>query len=593
MQNFYLKGKRAVAKGRTEGPAAYLFPADDPRPAEQARLLNLLKLQGIEVHRLNQGFTAKAPEPPARPAREGGASREAAKPSVFPAGSYVVRMDQPYSRMADMMLDQGYYSPRDPRPYDETGWTISALRNVKAVRLVDTSVLDMPMTKTDGPLTAAGSLTGVGRTYLINHTADNPLATFRFKLASVKMEAAEQPFEADGRKFRAGTFIIREADRDQIEAAAKELGLAVYATGSEIKVPAHALAVPRVALLHNWSSTQDDGWFRLGMDNLKIPYTYLADTRVREMPNLRERFDVIILPPTFSNLSSALRGLPMRGNAIPYKSTPETPSLEAPGLDSADDIRGGLGYSGLASLEKFVSDGGLLIAVTSATALPIQGGLTDMISTSEARTLYAPGTVVNATIDDKTSPIAYGYEDRLQVYFRQGPIFRVGAGGGGGGPRTEEASAATASGAGSRGSGRGSVNDPDVVQARPYAPPEPTVRRTPSEQELPVSDDAPRGSLPPRNEWPRVVLRFAPERDLLYSGLLSGGAELADRPAAVDVPHGKGHVVLFSNNPMWREETMGSFFLVFNAMLNYDHLDAGRTHASAAAATAGEEDDQQ
>jgi hypothetical protein len=44
----------------------------------------------------------------------------------------------------------------------------------------------------------------------------------------------------------------------------------------------------------------------------------------------------------------------------------------------------------------------------------------------------------------------------------------------------------------------------------------------------------------------------------------------------VDVPHGKGHVVLFANNPMWREQTQGSYMLVFNALMNWDHLDAGR-----------------
>ncbi len=87
---------------------------------------------------------------------------------------------------------------------------------------------------------------------------------------------------------------------------------------------------------------------------------------------------------------------------------------------------------------------------------------------------------------------------------------------------------------------------------------------------------------------PRVVLRYEAEPYLLYSGLLSGGAELAEKPAVVDVPHGKGHVVLFSSNPMWREETMGSFFLMFNAMLNFDHLDAGRP-AQAATTTAREE----
>jgi hypothetical protein len=81
----------------------------------------------------------------------------------------------------------------------------------------------------------------------------------------------------------------------------------------------------------------------------------------------------------------------------------------------------------------------------------------------------------------------------------------------------------------------------------------------------------------PPAERPRVVLRFArDERNLLLSGMLAGGQELANRPAIVDVPVGRGHVVLFANNPMWRHETQGSFFLLFNAALNFDHLDAGR-----------------
>ncbi len=89
-----------------------------------------------------------------------------------------------------------------------------------------------------------------------------------------------------------------------------------------------------------------------------------------------------------------------------------------------------------------------------------------------------------------------------------------------------------------------------------------------------------------------MVLRFAPEKELLLSGMIAGGSEIAEKPAVVDVPHGKGHVVLFANNPMWRAETMGSFFLVFNAMLNYDHLNAGAAlpATKAATASAGGED---
>jgi hypothetical protein len=84
------------------------------------------------------------------------------------------------------------------------------------------------------------------------------------------------------------------------------------------------------------------------------------------------------------------------------------------------------------------------------------------------------------------------------------------------------------------------------------------------------------GQQPPPEMRPRIVLRFVEEKDLLVSGMLAGGAELAGKPVVVDVPVGKGHVVMFANNPMWRHETHGSFALLFNAALNFDHLGAGR-----------------
>jgi hypothetical protein len=55
-----------------------------------------------------------------------------------------------------------------------------------------------------------------------------------------------------------------------------------------------------------------------------------------------------------------------------------------------------------------------------------------------------------------------------------------------------------------------------------------------------------------------------------------GGASLAGRPALVDVPLGKGHVVLFGVRPFWRNETTGTHFLAFNAILNWNDLSAGR-----------------
>lgn len=97
----------------------------------------------------------------------------------------------------------------------------------------------------------------------------------------------------------------------------------------------------------------------------------------------------------------------------------------------------------------------------------------------------------------------------------------------------------------------------------------------------PVSDEQKRNGfrvIPPEDRA-RVILRYADSKDLLISGLLEGGDEIAQHPAVLDVPEGKGHVVLFSINPVYRGETRGTYSLVLNTILNFDSLDAGRKTA--------------
>jgi hypothetical protein len=122
------------------------------------------------------------------------------------------------------------------------------------------------------------------------------------------------------------------------------------------------------------------------------------------------------------------------------------------------------------------------------------------------------------------------------------------------------------------------MDDPDVVQGRLPA----EVLEPPPSSEAweapPIMDEQRRnliGLIPPALR-PRVVLRYADARELLVSGLLDGGDEIAQHATVIDSPLERGHVVLFSNNPMWRGQTSGSYFLVFNAILNFDSLNAGR-----------------
>jgi hypothetical protein len=74
----------------------------------------------------------------------------------------------------------------------------------------------------------------------------------------------------------------------------------------------------------------------------------------------------------------------------------------------------------------------------------------------------------------------------------------------------------------------------------------------------------------------RPILRFGEQADLLVSGLLDVGDQVAGRTTLVDSPMGKGHIVLFAFNPMYRGTTVGSYPLVFNAIMHFDNLSAGR-----------------
>ncbi len=567
LDNFYLKSKRSVAKARTEGPAAYVLPGDDKRPGSAADLVNLLKLQGCEVHRLTGPAEVK----------EG----------KFPAGSYVVRMDQPYSRMADMLLDTQYYNVNDPRPYDDTGWTLGPLYNVKTVRVKDEKILAAPMALTSGLAKAAGRSEGAGTAgFVVEHTGESAVAQLRFRLKDLKVSVAEAAFKIGEKNFNAGSYVIK-AEGNPADFAARltkevtHLGLTATAFDKTPEVAQHAVGLPRIALVHTWINTQDEGWYRIELDRLGIPYDYISDQVLGRTPNLREKWDVIIFGPIRANAQTVVRGVAKfseKEPPIPWKQSDVTPNF-ALSPDQTDDIRGGMGVQGVANLQKFIEAGGLFITIADNASIPIDFGITSGVSIQEARQLQARGSVMNTVFADRKSPISYGYDEKLAVYFNQSPLLQVaafgggfgGGGGAGGGGQTP----------GDRPTGRGSLTDPDVVQGRaPVAVPSAT----------PTPDPSTAAAIPPLEIRPRVILRFAPEKELLVSGMIAGGSELAGKAAVVDVPVGKGHVVMFANNPMWRHQTHGSFSLLFNAILNYDNLGVGRAAASTSETPGAEED---
>jgi hypothetical protein len=563
LENYWLKNKRAVDKGKNGPTYAWVIPAAQRRKADAADAVNELRRQGLEIARASSAFKAGNVD--------------------VNAGDYIVRGDQPFRTLADMYFSIQNYAPQNPSPYDDTGWTFQYMRDIRIQPVGDKSILNQQMTMLTADAKAPGGIEGSGSVLVVDHTADNGFVTFRFKNKDVKMQAAEDDFELAGHKFRAGSIIVPDMssrDRSALEPTLKELGLSAWATASVPDVKTHELDVPRIGYIHSWTRTQDEGWWRAALDTFGVPYTYFADQKLRE-GNLRSKYDVIIFPHVGGSAVSQVNGMPLTGQSpLPYKKTAATPNLAY--VDQSDDIRGGMGIEGLAELAKFVRDGGTLITEGSTATIFPEYGIATGVTVEEPSQLFVRGSILRSKISDMKSPIAYGYGSAdLPVYFNQAPVLSA-AGGGFGGFGGGRGGAPGAS----PNAGFGQNITPNAVPLR-IQPLDPNTGTSDTNAapggrgERPAAGDVAQlrqqFGVPVDETRPRVVMQFSSDaNNLLLSGTLANGQFLTNRAAALDYPLGKGHVVMFAIRPFWRWQTQGTYTLGFNAIMNWNDLDAGK-----------------
>ena len=497
MRNFWLKGKRSIEKPKANGPAAYVLSADDAHKGAQAELLRVLRLQHVEISRADAPFTAQVPVLDVKKAasddktvkHEPEQPRRVAR--TFPAGSFIVRMDQPYSRIADTLLDRQYWAPDDPQkhPYDDTGWSLGDSFGVDVARVSDAAVLDVPMQRVEA--------------------IDSP----RFEPASLGVEGK----------------------------------------------------MPRIAVMHTWQSTQTEGWWRQALDKLGVKFSYISTQDAAKDAKLRGKYDVILFGPAGArNSRQIVDGLPMYGNALPWKKTALTPNLGL--IDSTDDMRPGLGANGVENLKRFVADGGLLVTSEDTAEFAIDMGLAPGVSVTPTKSLRVVGSILGAVRVEGDSPIARGYDKPFAMYSAEGMSFQVSnlVGGDRGLPNAKDYKRPT---------GRGGLHDEDVPEGRPFDAP-PLLPSVKPWQALPLNVDQERNNpnvIPP-DLRPKVIVRWADAEHLLIAGLLDNGKEMAERAAVVDARYGKGHVLLFANNPVWRGVTIGNYALLLNAITHFDKL---------------------
>lgn len=503
LRNFWRRGASAVRKGASEKPYAIAIPEQQDDKRRLARLVNLLREHAIEVSRASTAFKVEEGD--------------------FPAGTFLVRLDQPYRGFAlDLLTPQKY--PADKAQYDaydDVAWALPVALGVEVKAIGDETVRQVALDPVAAPVAYRGRVAGEAACYLVRDSGQEALLAARVRLSGFRVEAAEKAFASEGRDYPAGSWIIeaQASVRSALEQVAAELGVDVDAAAVAPDVARHLLDLPRLAVLQTWSDTQSAGWVRMILDDQKVPYALIMDEDVRR-GRLRERFDLVLYPDTGRSLKDIVTGIDTRHRPLAFTKTAQFSTHGTP--TASPDITGGLTWSGIQNLEDFVRGGGVLVTLGGASTLPLDGGIARDVRRASVKALANPGSELRARFRRPDHPLAYGYAETTSVFRAGEPVYAV--------RRVDE----------------GRI----VLQWG---------------TKLPKHDeDAPGGEDDEKDE--------EKEPSLVVSGGIKGGDELVGKPALVDIPVGQGRVIAFDFDPIHRYQTESDFRLVWNAIMNWNDM---------------------
>ena len=375
IENFHRKTQNSIEAGKTDAPFGYVIPPQRDM-TRVATLVNLLRVQRIEV---------------------GQASGEIKlSDGTFPAGSYVIKRDQPYGRLAKNLLERQVYPDPNLRTYDDSGWTMGLASQVDVKEMKDKGILAVATTPVERAV-AKGKVTGNGSGGMaVAHLGSSNMIALRYRLRTVPMKVADKAFTVEGVEFPAGSFVITPpADLTAVRAAVEELGLTAAMLGSSPSVPMHEADVPRVAIYTSWSGTQEIGWVRFTFDKYGIPFDLIYKERVKK-GNLRGDYDVIVMPT--QNAGRAAVFAPPAARPVSYVKSDKYKFLGMYG--SSEDITGGFGAEGVDAFQQFLNTGGTLITMGNAVRFPAELGMARTVDASAdvSSNFYAPRPIVNAEV---------------------------------------------------------------------------------------------------------------------------------------------------------------------------------------------------
>ncbi|MBN1272810.1 MAG: peptidase M14 [Candidatus Aminicenantes bacterium] len=406
LKDFVLYGRRQAEKGQTEPPFAYLLPPDQKDLPTSYKMLQILRMGGVEVHKAAAAFTADEVE--------------------YPAGTFVILLSQPYRAFVKDLMERKAYpmrtgpSGKPEMPYDEASWTLPLQMGVRTIEVISPFKADLEIVlEVEIP---KGKIEGRNGRYAIlpNTSTHDAILVNRLHKKDIPLWVAAQGFRLGNKHFPPGAVIFDTGrmNGETLLSLIRDLGISLVLSTDKPQTELKPLKKPLIGVYQSWLADRDEGWLRWTLEKFEFPFKIVHNAEIRG-GNLHRTYSHIILPG--QSESSLLEG------ASPGSTLPE--------------YSGGIGLEGVSALHRFVHEGGSLLALNQASdfaishfGLPAKNIITPSsrwwrMSSEEEKggkhsEVFCPGSLLTIRVAE-SRPFGYGSMGEGVIFSYFSPVFEA------------------------------------------------------------------------------------------------------------------------------------------------------------------------
>lgn len=399
--NFYSMYRDCVQTITPGDAYAYIIPQDQADLPTALRMLEIMKMGGVEIHRASNKFTADR--------------------RVFSAGTYVVLANQPYKPYAMALFERQKYPdlrenedmPPVP-PYDNAGWTLPLQMGVETFRTEEPFKAELELLERI-PALSVTPLSTQATHYILDPRLNRSFSLiFQLFKENIEVLRIAEEITIGDKKLPAGAFAVPVNERAAkvLNSFQQKYGIQALESKEPLPKSRYNLTPPRIALYQSYASSMDEGWTRFVLDDFDIPHTLVHNSDFKTKKPLNSRFDVILIP---GNSQEMIRD---------GKPDPKSPwaSFFTP-LPS--EYEGGIGKEGVDALKTFVADGGILVAMNDACSFAIQefkAPVSDSLEKLGRNSFFCPTSILRINVNPST-PLGFGLPEKASAMFSDSLAF--------------------------------------------------------------------------------------------------------------------------------------------------------------------------